>query len=125
MIFGEDYQVHRIVWKIYYGINSPDILDHINRIKLDNRIENLRESSNSLNQRNIEVNSTNTSGHRGVCRGRNKWRAYITVDEVRIFLGHYSLKSEAVIARRVAERHYGFTQHKIQKPKKIKTFNRL
>ena len=53
---GKSYPVHRIIWKIFYGVD-PNIIDHINHIKTDNRIENLRSvsySKNNLNRKAVK-----------------------------------------------------------------------
>jgi hypothetical protein len=51
---GERIQVkaHRAVWIAKYGLPCPEIIDHINRIKDDNRVINLRDASPRLNSNN-------------------------------------------------------------------------
>lgn len=44
---------HRLAWFIYYGKLPGDEIDHINGIKSDNRISNLREATRSLNNQNL------------------------------------------------------------------------
>lgn len=63
----QKYLVHRVVWALFND-DVPDVLDHINQDKLDNRIENLRPSNKSLNNFNVGLGRNNTSG----CRGVNK-----------------------------------------------------
>lgn len=45
---GETYLAHRIIWKLVHGVD-PDVIDHINRAKGDNRIENLRDVTQQEN----------------------------------------------------------------------------
>ena len=54
------YRVHRIVWKIFYGEDPPAGLeiDHINRIRSDNRISNLRAVTRAENHLNRESATT-------------------------------------------------------------------
>jgi hypothetical protein len=48
------FRVHRIAWKMYYGEDPPEGLeiDHINRIRTDNRIKNLRAVTGKENRKN-------------------------------------------------------------------------
>lgn len=49
-IDGKHYKEHRLIWIYHHGsICEGMIIDHINRISTDNRIENLRMVDNSLN----------------------------------------------------------------------------
>ena len=49
-INGKGYYLHRLIW-LYHKGDLPILeLDHINRNKSDNRIENLREVSHKENQ---------------------------------------------------------------------------
>tara|TARA_R110002167_G_C12361051_1_gene623164 strand:- start:54 stop:620 length:567 start_codon:yes stop_codon:yes gene_type:complete len=59
------YRAHRIVWFLNYG-EVPSLLDHINRNKLDNRVENLRPTTHSLNGRNTNKRVRVTSKYKGV-----------------------------------------------------------
>ena len=53
---------HRLAWAIHYGEWPPEELDHVNRIRSDNRISNLREASHSDNM----VNRAYPKGRSGV-----------------------------------------------------------
>ena len=48
---GKKVQAHRLAWFLTYGY-WPRVIDHINRVRTDNRIENLREVTHKENQRN-------------------------------------------------------------------------
>ena len=61
---GHHYKVHRIVWFMHNGKIEKDLnIDHINGIRTDNRIENLRAVPTLLNARNRSKNSNNKTGH--------------------------------------------------------------
>lgn len=57
--------VHRLVW-IYHKGALPEFIDHINRDKLDNRIENLRAATKQENCSNRSIQKNNSVGHTGI-----------------------------------------------------------
>lgn len=67
-----EYLHHRV-------IGNNELVDHINRIKTDNRLINLRNVSNSINALNRTVSTNNNSGITGVSwdNKEQKWRARI------------------------------------------------
>lgn len=101
--------VHRICYLMYHG-KWPDTTDHINRVKDDNRIENLRSVTNEVNMKNLPKYSNNTEGRTGIyyMKKKNRWKAEITVDNVRHYLGLFKTKDEAIAAREEAELRFGF-----------------
>ena len=100
MIDYKNYTAHRLAWLYVYGRWPHEQIDHINRIKNDNRLVNLREATNSENQINIQVRSHNTSGITGVMRDSrsNKWVAQIIRNNRRYYLGRYGSVHEAAQA---------------------------
>lgn len=90
--------------------NTPDGFDtdHVNRNKLDNRRENLRSLSRSLNNFNSGLRKNNSSGYTGVSWSSvaKKWMSEIKVDGKHIYLGIFSKIKDAVNARLEAERIY-------------------
>ncbi|HGL4295615.1 TPA: HNH endonuclease [Citrobacter sedlakii] len=77
MIEGKNYYAHRLAWIVTYG-ETPQEIDHINGIRSDNRIGNLRNCTSSQNKLNSKVNTRNKSGVKGVFwHERDKrWIAY-------------------------------------------------
>jgi len=103
------YKQHRVAFLMSNGYLHEQI-DHINHIKSDNRIINLRACTQSQNQFNAKRKVTNTSGYKVVHwrRNRSRWVARIVVDSRRKILGHFTCKHEAARAyNRAALIHYG------------------
>lgn len=85
--FGIFQSMHRLI------LNAPDgvLVDHINGDGLDNRRENLRLCTSFENARNTKISKANTTGFKGVSKNKRngKYRAYIMINKVQIFLGVY------------------------------------
>ena len=98
------YFAHHLAWLYMYGV-IPDMIDHINRVKDDNRIANLRLSDKRLNSYNRGLQTNNTSGITGVSWSKNmsKWEAYIWKKQKKIKLGYFADFEDAVAARAEAE----------------------
>ena len=107
-INGKQYKAHRLAWLYVYGEWPTQEIDHINRIKNDNRICNLREATRNQNVANGSKRKTNTSGIVGVSwfKVDKVWVAYIRIDSKTIHLGRYKNIFDAACARRSAEQKY-------------------
>jgi|KBSMisStaDraftv2_1062788.scaffolds.fasta_scaffold142604_3 hypothetical protein len=90
----KDYYVHRIAWAITHGTWPKINIDHINGNPSDNRIDNLREATQSQNIANSKSKIT-----RGVYTARGgRYRAQIMVNYKSIHLGQFSTRKEAKAA---------------------------
>lgn len=109
-IDGKKHVVHRLVWLYVHGEFPPDQIDHINGVRTDNRIENLRVAPQIINAKNQALRSTNTSGRVGVgwYAKKSRWTAQICVSGRSINLGYFREFEDAVKARVDAEIKYGF-----------------
>lgn len=105
---GKDYLAHRAAWFFVHGRLPTNQIDHINRNRSDNRIENLRECTPSQNQKNQSINKKNTSGCSGVTwqASRNKYLVTVCVSGKRMNMGRYSDLHDAVRARKAAEQKF-------------------
>lgn len=111
---NKGYQVHRIVWEMYNGLIPEGMeIDHINHIRDDNRIENLRLVDRRHNTMNRGFRSDNSSGVMGVRKHskNNNWIAEIRVNGKSIYLGSFYDFDDAVKARKEAEVKYGFHEN--------------
>ena len=59
------YQAHRLAWLLQTGEWPMNCIDHINRIRDDNRWCNLREATRSQNSHNVNITKRNTSSVKG------------------------------------------------------------
>jgi len=123
-IFNKEYKVHRLIWVYHNGpIPKGKEIDHINHIRDDNRIENLRLVTQKDNARNCSLSKNNTSGVQGVMwhKATQKWLAQIRNNKKQIHLGVFENKEEAIKSRKDAEKKYGY--HPNSGKKKSKDFS--
>jgi hypothetical protein len=114
---GNRFFAHRLIWMLFNGsIPAGMQVDHINGIRDDNRIENLRLLSQTDNIRaaSRRPRKNNTSGVPGVYYNISpKARGYvarISVNGKRIELGFRTDFFEAVCLRKSAEVRYGYAK---------------
>lgn len=112
-LLGKRYKSHRVAWAMHYGDWPPETIDHINGVKDDNRIENLRAVSHIENCRNVKTPASNMSGVIGVSWDKLnfRWLACIGFENRTITLCCTKDFDEAVAARKAAEVKYGFHEN--------------
>ena len=100
-----NYQAHRLAWLYTTGVWPEDQIDHINGAPDDNRIENLREATNSANQQNRrKARGDNKLGVLGVRRSGKRFQAEIRIDGKASHLGTYPTAQAAHAAYLTAKR---------------------
>ena len=101
---------HRVAWALHHGAYPSGQIDHINGVRTDNRISNLRDITHAENAMNKAMSPLNTSGVNGVYyhAQTGKWCAQISAFGKKIGLGLFESKENAVIARKAAERVVGY-----------------
>lgn len=99
---------HRAAWLLYYGEEPCADVDHINGVRHDNRIQNLRAATRKQNVRHSGMSSKNTTGYKGVTwdKAKRKFQVGICADGKRIFVGRYKSATEAAKAYDVAASKY-------------------
>ena len=108
---GKEYFAHRIAMLLAYGFYGDELeIDHINHVRNDNRLVNLRFATRTDNGRNLSISSRNATGVTGVYyhKRSRKYMARITVDRVIIYLGIFSTLEGAARARKEADIKYKF-----------------
>lgn len=112
-ICGKDYRAHRLAWLYVYGEWPSEFIDHINKVRSDNRIANIRLATLKENSKNQSIPRHNTSGIMGVGwrESRNHWYAQIASDGKNIYLGSFNDKFEAICCRMSANNKYGFHEN--------------
>ena len=113
-IDNKRYLIHRVVWLIVYGHWPADQIDHINGIRDDNRISNLREASNIINGENkmrARVDSKTKMLGASWSTYNKKYVSQIVAKGKHYFLGHYTTPEAAHDAYLTAKRqlHDGCT----------------
>lgn len=108
MLRGSRYLAHRLVWFYVHGY-WPNEIDHVNRIKHDNRLENLREVTTSENHRNMPKSPRNTSGITGVyyCQRDDLWVAECKKNGMR-FRKSFKRKEDAIAIRSEWQAEFGY-----------------
>jgi hypothetical protein len=103
-------QAARVAWAIYHGEWPSGVIDHIDGDCTNDRIHNLREATQSQNNRNQRIGLRNTSGKVGVTfyKRTAKWRAWVSDNGKVVSLGYFDNFDDAVAARRSAENCAGF-----------------
>jgi hypothetical protein len=103
-ILGKLYYAHRLAWLYVHGYFPPELIDHINSDKSDNRIANLREASHSQNNQNRGAPWHNRLGMKGIYRvPSGRYVAQIMYGGIKHYLGTFDTLQEAKLARRQAE----------------------
>lgn len=110
MIGNKPFSAHRVVWIMFNGeIPEGFVIDHANRDRIDNRLENLRLATLAQNCQNSNKKPNKTGFTGVVWNSRAKaWRAMIRHDGKHIFLGYFNSPEEAGEAyKRAAKELFG------------------
>jgi hypothetical protein len=109
-LLGAKRKAHRVIWAMQTGAWPEADIDHENRIRNDNRWNNIRPASRSENMFNRAANAGTKSGLKGVTwhEPNRRWRARIAINGKSTLLGYFATKEAAAEAYRAAsERLHG------------------
>jgi hypothetical protein len=101
---GKTMNVHRLVSEAF--IPNPDnkkCIDHIDTIRTNNNVNNLRYVTNQENSFNMSVPKNNTTGTKGVrwCKQRKKYKVQISHSGKQFHLGYFDKLEDAIKARKL------------------------
>lgn len=111
-VLGSYYYAHRLAWLYEFGSNPNGQIDHLNGVRNDNRIINLRDVSAATNRENIRIAyASNKTGFLGVSPTKGKFKAQIKIGEKVVHIGVYTNPQDAHEAykKRKRELHFGCT----------------
>lgn len=106
---GKEILLHRLAWFLYYNEWPEKPVDHINGIRDDNRINNLRLATYSENNRNAKIKTSNTSGVKCVYwhKARQKWCVQLRTNFGRISFGlHDDLEFAELVANEARDKYH-------------------
>lgn len=111
MVDGKSYQLHRVIMLLIKDeLSDGEQVDHINHIRTDNRLENLRLVPLEENNRNKSMDRRNSTGITGVRYNKKygTYGAHIGLNGKELHLGSFKTKEEAAVVRKSAEFLYGY-----------------
>ncbi len=104
MIDGKSYWLHKLAFVFVTKAYPQFEIDHINRVRTDNRFVNLRQATRSQNCGNSGVRRHNTSGFKGVFKHQKGWMVCIAGKYVGM---RHTPEDAAALYDDAAIKHYG------------------
>jgi hypothetical protein len=108
-IHYKEYFIHKIVFLMHHGY-TPQIVDHIDGDRQNNKIENLRAVNLSQNQHNRTIDKRNTSGYKNVSwsKNSNKWQVSLCVSLKYIHIGFFAdIELADLVAQEARAKYHG------------------
>lgn len=103
---GVSYRAHHLIWIWHHGMMVEE-LDHRNRVRNDNRLDNLRPCGRVPNCGNT---GPRVHAYKGVtfCKATGRWKAQLGVNYKNVNLGRFDTIEQAALAyNEAAIRHFG------------------
>lgn len=108
------YNAHRMIFLMHHGW-LPEVIDHVDNDRSNDRIENLRPATWAQNLQNMRLRASNVSGRKNVCwdKRRRKWVVQLNVNKRYKFLGRFDdLELAELVATEAREKYHGaFARH--------------
>jgi hypothetical protein len=93
---GKYYYAHRLAWYLHYGAWPTNHIDHINGIKTDNKINNLKDVTRSENQLNCKGHREKTVKYYTFHKKHNKWYVRAQINSKQKQLGCFDSEKLAL-----------------------------
>lgn len=102
------YYAHKLAWLYVHG-TEPEIVDHIDNIKSNNKLSNLRSATKSQNMMNSRTRIDNVSGHRGISwdKSTEQYHAFINLNGRRYHKYYDDLEQAISWRNKMAEKLHG------------------
>ena len=111
---GGSHNAHRLIFMLHYGW-VPEVIDHIDGDRANNKIQNLRPATWSQNLQNMKLRPTNKSGVKNVCWSakRRKWLVQLSINGRQTNLGRFDdLEFADLVATEARNKYHGaFARH--------------
>ena len=106
------YYLHRLAF-LYMTGEFPEVVDHINHNKLDNKFSNLCNGTYTSNSKNMPMSKANNSTVVGVSwdKTRGKWKVQAHVDGKNKMLGRFNAKEDAIACRKSANQQHNYHEN--------------
>ena len=86
----------------------PTMIDHINGIKTDNRIDNLRSVTSLTNNQNAKIRKDNTSKIKGVSLKMGKWYVQLRINKIKKSFGYFKdIELAELVAQEARNKYHG------------------
>lgn len=113
-IDGKSYNAHRLMFMLHYGW-VPEVIDHIDGNRSNNKIENLRPATWTQNLQNMKLRPNNKSGCKNVSwsSAKQKWAVQLSINGRQRNLGRFDdLELADLVATEARNKYHGaFARH--------------
>jgi hypothetical protein len=107
-LHNKKYKIHRLIFLMYKGY-LPEYIDHIDCNKLNNKIENLRESTKTQNSLNQKIGIRNKSKYKNVSWDKftKKWLVALKINKKSIKIGRFNdIELADLVATEARNKYY-------------------
>jgi HNH endonuclease len=111
---GKKLMAHRIIFCMQHGY-MPELVDHINGDRKNNRIENLRAATKRQNAQNTKLRGNSSTGLKNVRwhKLEKKWQVSLRIEGKETHFGYYDdVELADLVATEARDKYFGkFANH--------------